>query len=170
MWTASTNILSINRTNSPANDSITASSITYGGVLIVTNVGDTAFPNGTTNTFQLYNGSVSGAFASVTLPTLPTNEFWINNLTVNGSISVVNTNSAIATNPTNITFSVSGNLLALSWPADHLGWWLQSQTNSLATGLGTNWVDVAGSSSVIAITNTIDVTKPTVFYRLSQKP
>jgi autotransporter-associated beta strand protein len=71
-----------------------------------------------------------------------------------------------ATNPTNITFSVSGSTLSLSWPADHLGWFLQQQTNSLSAGLGTNWVDVPGSSSITSTNITINPAKPTVFFRL----
>jgi autotransporter-associated beta strand protein len=72
----------------------------------------------------------------------------------------------IATNPTNITFSVSGSTIALSWPSDHFGWILQQQTNSLSIGLGTNWVDVAGSSSVISTNITINPAVPSAFYRL----
>ena len=75
----------------------------------------------------------------------------------------------IASNPTNILFSVSGNTLSLSWPADHLGWILQSQTNSLSTGLGTNWVDVAGSASVTSTNMTVNPALPATFYRL-RKP
>jgi autotransporter-associated beta strand protein len=72
----------------------------------------------------------------------------------------------IPTTPTNITFSVSGGTLALSWPADYAGWILQSQTNSLSTGLNTNWVDVPGSESITATNITIDPSRPVVFYRL----
>ncbi len=165
-----TNIITINRTNTPANDSVTATSIAYNGALIVTNIGDTAFPNASTNTFHLFNGALSGSFASVVLPSLPTNEFWINNLTVNGSISVVNTNAALATNPTNILFMVSGGTLSLSWPADHLGWTLQVQTNLLVVGLTNRWVDVPGSTTVTSYSTTMDPAQPTVFYRLSQLP
>jgi autotransporter-associated beta strand protein len=74
----------------------------------------------------------------------------------------------IATNPTNITFSVSGNTLSLSWPSDHLGWILQQQTNSLSVGLGTNWIDVPGSSSITSTNITVNSALPTVFYRLRQ--
>ena len=74
----------------------------------------------------------------------------------------------MATNPTNITVSVSGNTLSLSWPADHLGWILQQQSNSLAIGLSTNWTDVAGSANITSTNITINPANPTVFYRLSK--
>jgi autotransporter-associated beta strand protein len=169
MYTASTNILTINRTNSTPNDNLTASSIVYNGVLIVTNVGDTAFPGQTTNTFQLFSGAISGTFASVTLPVLPAGEYWITNLPA-GTISLANTNSAIVNTPTPILVSVTGGILSLSWAPDHLGWWLQAQTNTLGKGLGTNWVDIANSNTSTNSTITPDPTQPTVFYRLSQLP
>jgi len=68
--------------------------------------------------------------------------------------------------PTNLVFSVSGSTLTLSWPANYLGWYLQAQTNSLSSGLGTNWVTIPGTELVTSYTNTIDTTKGTVFYRL----
>ena len=74
--------------------------------------------------------------------------------------------SAIAGNPTNITFAVSGGNLHLSWPNDHLGWILQMQTNSLSKGIGTNWVDVSGSGSVTSTNIAINPAIPTEFYRL----
>ncbi len=72
----------------------------------------------------------------------------------------------VATNPTNITTSVSGNVLTLSWPADHIGWRLQVQTNSLSSGLGSGWTDVAGSTSVNSVNVTISPANGTVFYRM----
>jgi len=75
----------------------------------------------------------------------------------------------IATNPTNVTVAVSGNTLSLAWPADHLGWILQQQANSLAIGLSTNWVDVAGSGNITGTNITINPASPAVFYRL-RKP
>ena len=74
----------------------------------------------------------------------------------------------IANNPTNISYSISGNTLTLSWPVDHLGWIFQSQTNNLATGLGANWVDVAGSAASNTNGITINPASPSVFFRLRQ--
>jgi len=64
--------------------------------------------------------------------------------------------------PAPIVTSVSGNQLTLSWPADHTGWTLQSQTNSL-TG---TWYDVPGSTSANQIVLTINPTNRAVFFRM----
>jgi len=72
-----------------------------------------------------------------------------------------------ATNSTNITYTVSGNTLSLSWPADHIGWQLQAQTNSLSTGLGTNWFNVSGSTGTNSVNVPMNLSNGCVFYRLS---
>jgi len=54
----------------------------------------------------------------------------------------------------------------LSWPADHTGWRLQSQTNSLATGLYTNWVAVPNSQLNNHFTNAVNPANGAVFYRM----
>jgi hypothetical protein len=73
----------------------------------------------------------------------------------------------VATNPTNITFQVTGNSLTLSWPGDHLGWRLQVQTNDVMQGLGTNWFEVAGSTVTNQINLPIDAINGSVFYRMT---
>jgi hypothetical protein len=83
-----------------------------------------------------------------------------------GSTATLVVGTGVNTSRTNIVASVSGNQLTLSWPADHTGWTLQSQTNTASVGLGTNWYDVAGSPATNQITITIDRAKPTVFFRL----
>src|SRR5258708_3885856 len=72
--------------------------------------------------------------------------------------------SLTAINPTNITFSVSGSTLALSWPADHSGSILQAQTND--AGISNNWSDVPGSSSSTQALTSISFSNPTVFFPL----
>lgn len=80
------------------------------------------------------------------------------------TLSITNT---VNTHPTNILFSVSsGNQLTLSWPSDHTGWTLQSQTNSLAVGLSTNWSNVPNSTTTNQVTIPINLTNGGVFYRL----
>jgi hypothetical protein len=56
--------------------------------------------------------------------------------------------------------------LRISWPTDHTGWQLQSQTNSLAAGLGTNWVNVAGSAQTNQVPVPLNATNGAVFFRL----
>jgi len=118
------------------------------------------------DTFTLFSTPISGSFSSVTLPVLPgTNVYWTNNLAVNGTIAVA---AVVTVNPvsTNITVSVSAGNLMLSWPADHTGWTLQVQTDSLNAGLGTNWVDVAGSAITNSVSIPINTGNGAVFYRL----
>jgi len=125
------------------------------------------------NTYPLIQyGSLSG-YSSLSLAPLPTGlTGTLTNDTANSWVAlIVSTAPSINPNPTNITASVISNVgggqsLVLSWPADHTGWTLQSQTNSLTKGLGTNWVDVPGSASVNIITNPIVKTNGSVFYRM----
>jgi hypothetical protein len=56
--------------------------------------------------------------------------------------------------------------LQISWPADHTGWQLQSQTNNLTSGLGTNWVNVAGSAQTNQVSLMVNPANGAVFFRL----
>jgi hypothetical protein len=78
-------------------------------------------------------------------------------------LSVIQT---VATHPTNISCTIGGGAITVSWPADHLGWRLQAQTNSLGEGLGTNWATVSGSTNVTEVTLPIDAANGSVFFRL----
>jgi autotransporter-associated beta strand protein len=79
-----------------------------------------------------------------------------------GSITVLA--SGIAPNPTNITFSVSGAALTLSWPSTHLGWIAQS--NSVGVASPGNWFDIPNSQNATQLNLTVDPALPSVFYRL----
>jgi len=72
----------------------------------------------------------------------------------------------VATNPTNIFYSISGATMNLSWPADHTGWRLQAQTNSLGAGMGTNWFDLPDSAATNSVNLPVDLNNGSVFYRL----
>ena len=72
--------------------------------------------------------------------------------------------SGVPIAPTNISAVVSNSTLILSWPTDYLGWILQAQTNH--AGLGTNWVNVDGSSSSTIYNIPINPANPSVFFRL----
>jgi len=114
------------------------------------------------DTFRLFSQAVTNG--NLMTITGPAGVNFTNNLAVDGSISVLP--PAFATNPTNITFSLVGNQLTIGWPADHQGWFLQTQTNSRTLGLSNNWLDVAGSQTSTQAVVTVNPADPTVFYRL----
>jgi hypothetical protein len=65
-----------------------------------------------------------------------------------------------------LTNSFSGSALTFSWAADHIGYRLLSQTNTLSSGLGTNWFPVLSSELTNKVILPVDAANPTVFYRL----
>jgi hypothetical protein len=70
--------------------------------------------------------------------------------------------------PTQLGFAALGNQLQLNWPADHTGWELQAQTNSLVVGLSTNWVNVTGSVQTNLVAMPLKTTNGAVFFRLAR--
>ncbi|GEM_PF-832036 len=159
-------VMELNRNASPIkNDRLVATTIVGGGTLIVTNVGPD-IANGTT--FQLFSSGVSG-FTSVVLPTsdpLNTKTYtWENNIAANGSITLVSGGSTgVDTTPTEITTTVGGGVLTLTWPTSHIGWQLWSNSVSL-TDTG-SWFLVSGSEQTNRIDSAIDPSKTNVFFRL----
>jgi hypothetical protein len=73
-------------------------------------------------------------------------------------------------NPTNIVCVFTNNQVTVSWPADHTGWELQAQTNSLSAGLGTNWVTVPNSYLINQVTVPVNPTNGSVYLRLVLPP
>jgi autotransporter-associated beta strand protein len=137
-------------------------SILYGGTLKVNLSGDTLAGG---DAMKLFNATTcSGSFASIVPFTPGTGLAWnTSTLTTDGTLRVVAT---VNTAPTNIVSVVSGNNLTLTWPSDHTGWRLQSQTNSIGAGLSSNWVDVGGANTTNQITFQINPANGTVFFRL----
>jgi autotransporter-associated beta strand protein len=155
-----TAIMEVSKT-SLTNDVLKANSITYGGTLAVTNLGGTLAPG---DAFKLFSAnSYGGSFTGFALASPGSGLAWDTSGLTNGVLRVVAT---VNPNPTNITFTVGGGNLTLNWPADHTGWHLQVQTNTLQVGINTNWVEVPGTSSTNQIVFPIVSTNPTVFYRL----
>ena len=77
--------------------------------------------------------------------------------------------SGVSLTPTNLTGTVSGSSLNLSWPADHIGWRLLEQTNNLSKGVSANpadWGTVTGSATTNAVSLPIDATVPGAYYQL----
>lgn len=139
-----------------------AGTLTYGGATLqVTNLGAGALVAG--QSFKLFNAASYAGNIGTVVPSTPGAGLAWNFAPSSGTLSVV---SGVASNPTNITYSASGGVLTLSWPADHLGWFLQTQTNSRSVGLSSNWFDLPGTDTVTATNFTVTPADPTVFFRL----
>jgi hypothetical protein len=156
--------MSVNATTTPNCSKIVSPTIVVDGTatLTVTNLGPEAGA-----TFQLFSQAVSG-FASVTLPTLTGTNSWVNNLAVDGSITLIAPPAVPGTPPvmTNAYDSASGQL-TLSWGAEYTGFYrLLAQTNAANVGLTTNWVELTGASTTNKVVISLDKTKGTVFFRL----
>ncbi len=67
---------------------------------------------------------------------------------------------------TNINFTPisGGNTFDLTWPAEYIGWQLQS--NAVDVSLTNYWFLVPGSTTTNKVTITIDPSQPNVFYRM----
>jgi hypothetical protein len=120
------------------------------------------------------NGAVLTGMAGNTMTINPVSAAAAANYTVevNGGVGSA-TNSAIISilpvslTPTNFTARISHGSLTLNWPADHTGWWLQSQTNARGSGLGANWSWVMGSTTTNLWVIPFDQTIPGAFFRLA---
>ena len=130
------------------------------GLVIVTNLGPTLAVG---NQFYLFSQPVTNGNA---LTVTGGGATWANNLAVDGSITVLTVIPTVNTNTFTMSNSVSGGNLNLSWPADRLGWRLQVQTNTLSTGLGTNWFTWPGSTTVTNESIPMNAANGSVFYRM----
>ena len=161
-----TNTTTYSRFTVAAGGKVAATTLNVSGTNVV-QIQDSTLAVGT-NTLFTYTGVIGGTngFGGFQLGTLPSgvtaqllNTGSAVKLAVT-SVVTVNTNSPVLTNV------LSGTSLTLSWPADHLGWRLQTQTNSLSTGLSTNWFTWPNSTNVTSASIPINPANPTVFFRL----
>jgi fibronectin-binding autotransporter adhesin len=126
-----TTIMELNRA-SGTNDLLrsTNSSITYGGTLIVTNLGGSFTGGETYKLFDSAIGGYPGSFSTIQLPLLPAGLSWSTNLSANGSLSI--SGSLSLTKPTITGISITGGNVVVS---------------------GTNNVGAGGTYSVLTSTN-----------------
>ena len=145
---------------------VCASNLTYGGTIVISNVGAQALTNGTI--LPLFSAASYTPGSVVVQPSPGFGLRWDTSyLAVNGTLRV----TTVSTTPVPIVSSVSGGgtTLDLSWPLDHTGWRLQTQTNNLSVGLtmaSNTWHDVPGSTATNAVSIPISKLNPTVFFRL----
>ena len=129
---------------------------------------DSTLVVGTNTLFTYGGGSIGGTsgFGGLKLGTLPagvTAHLIDNGAAVQLAVTSLFT---VATNSPVLTNSISGGNLNLSWPADHLGWRLQVQTNTLNVGLNSSWFTWPNSTNATAVSIPINSANPTVFFRL----
>ncbi len=155
---AGNTFVTVNKALSTSSQVAGLTNVSYGGTLTVTNVSGTLVSG---DSFQIFPATTfTGNFSSIS-PALGGGLSW----SFNPATGVLSVTSTINPNRPPILTTFDGTHLGLNWPTN-AGWILQAQTNSVATGLGTNWVDVPGSSTVTGVTNTINRANGSVFYRL----
>jgi autotransporter-associated beta strand protein len=156
-------LVRVNKSLAQSNDLVSViGTITNGGAgtITVTNIGVPALAAG--DSFRIFSEAVSNG-AALTVTGGGGGVSWTNELAINGSIQVL---TATASYPTNISYTVSPGMVTITWPATHLGWILQSQTNSLNLGLSNAWYDIANTATVTSTNLTVNPENPAVFYRL----
>jgi autotransporter-associated beta strand protein len=149
--------IEVNKTNSQTSDEIVVTGTpnnTGVGTINVTNLGPALAQS---DTFTLFNKPVTGG-GSMTVTGGGTGVTWTNKLAVDGTIAVLST---VSLSPVSITASNTGSSLKLSWPVDHTGWNLQTNT----TPVGAGWGTVAGSSATNQVFMPFNPTG-SVFFRL----
>jgi hypothetical protein len=159
-----TNLFKLDKTNATSDLLAVSGTLTMGGTLKLATLSG---PLAGGDTFHILNATTyNGSFTSIS-PAIPGPGLtWDTNaLTTTGFISVAG--SGVNATPTNIVSSVTGGNLTMTWPSDHIGWTLQTQTNSRSVGLNTNWFPVTGSTTTNQVTVPVNPANPTVFYRLS---
>jgi fibronectin-binding autotransporter adhesin len=157
---AGTTVMRVDGTAGTSDQVLGVTTLTYGGTLMLTNV--TGLPT-VGASYKLFTaGTYAGTFTSI-VSANPGITYDTSKLTVDGTVKVV---SLVSTTPISIQTSNSTGGLMLTWPADHIGWELQAQTNAITIGLSTNWVVVPGSTTTNQVTLPIDRANGTVFLRL----
>jgi hypothetical protein len=155
--------MEINRTAGQNADFLSAASVTYGGTLTVTNIGP-ALQGG--DTFQLFSGTIGGAFAVTNLPTLSsTNLYWDTSLLSSGIIKV---GSNVPSTPTITSAGVSGANFILQVASSQSGFnYVLQATPSLAPATWTGVQTNAGTGGTLSFTNPIASGVPQLFFRIS---
>jgi len=146
-------LVEVDNSLTPSNDVVTVSgTLTYGGTLTATNIGGGALVLG--DQFKVFKNGGTGNFTSI-LGSPGAGLVWAFT-PATGTLSVVPV-------PPTLEVSQAGNDLTFAW--SDASFHLQTQTNSLSVGLGTNWVNYSDLSNPVVIT--IDPANPAVFYRLT---
>lgn len=155
-----TTLIQIGKSGStPVSDSIVGvAQINYGGILIVTNATGATLNSGDTFVMFSASGTKTGNFTNIIVtPSVAGLTTSFNPAT--GTLTF----SSLAPPTLNFTNNGGGSL-QFSWTGNYK---LQAQTNTLGTGLSTNWGDYPGGGSS-PVNVTVDPAQSSVFFRLNQ--
>jgi autotransporter-associated beta strand protein len=156
-----TTVMELNRTNTPNADLISAATLALGGTLTVTNIGG-ALQAG--DSFQLFSGTITGAFAASNLPALSsTNLFWdTSQLDSQGILAVA---LKAADSPTIFPLLWNGTNLTLQSSSQSGFNYVLQATPSLAPATWTNIYTNAGTGGTLNFTIPIE-TSAQQFFRI----
>ena len=162
-----TTLMELNRTNAQNADLISASSVAFGGTLTVTNLGD-ALQAG--DTFNLFDGTLSGTFAATNLPTLSsTNLYW--DWSQFQSLGIIKVSTTVLPPPTQPTITapgVSGTNFTLQVNASQSGYnYILQATPTLSPAAWTNIQTNAGTGGTLNFSFPITTGNPQQFFRIS---
>jgi autotransporter-associated beta strand protein len=159
-----TNAVTSSQFKIAARGKISANTLTLGGTNFI-NILDVSVPVGTNTLFTYGGGMIGGSgFSGFKLGTIPPG---VNaQLLDTGAAVQLVVLPLVNTNPPVLTNSYSGGVLTLAWPADRLGWRLETQTNPANIGLSTNWSTLPGSTNVTSVLITNNPADATMFFRL----
>jgi autotransporter-associated beta strand protein/T5SS/PEP-CTERM-associated repeat protein len=167
----STTILQITSDTNARDEVVSSNNIALSGSLLVTNLGTAPFTNGQEFVFYQSLVGISGNFTATNLPSLSDPSLtwkWtltpVNLPTTSVATLALSVVALVPSTPTNITCTVSGTNLDLTWPGSYLGWYVQSNAVSL-TSPG-SWFDIPNSQAVTNLTIPIDPALPQVYYRM----
>jgi polygalacturonase len=172
--TVSAGTLAVNNSYTPVNAEAfdfalgtNASTVTAGANVIFNNatinVTNAAGFGAGLYTLFTYAGSASGTYA---LGSAPANYNYLFDTNTAGKIQLVVSPLGMSEAPVSLVCSNSGGQLALSWPQDHTGWFLEIQTNAVTKGLSTNWTLLTGSAMTNQYYLPISPANGSVFLRL----
>ena len=164
-----TTVMKLNQTNGTNDVLLVGGTLTYGGMLNVTNLSGTLAAG---DSFKLFNASAyAGSFSTTNLPVLGNGLLWDTSPLTNGMLKVV---SGILPTPRITGFSRSGTNLIFAGTnglADGPYTLLMSTNVTLAltnwTAMVTNTFDSNGCLA-LTLTNGVDPNAPQQFYILSQ--
>ncbi len=153
----STTVVEVNKAAGTSDKVLGLTSVVYGGTLQVANLGGTLAAG---DSFPVFSAAAaSGSFASIT-PAPGAGLSW----KFDAATGVLSVTEGGTSEPTTLSFSVDGSSLNLSWPATHAGWYVQS--NSVSIAAPESWFIVPGSQNATTLSVPINPGTPQVFYRL----